>query len=80
MVEIPYQFKPYPFLEIGNAPEGKLSFIEDGDEVWQLGQAELSALSDFLADKPHFMGERPSTASACGRATTATSRAARSHF
>ncbi|GAB4567660.1 MAG: glutathione S-transferase family protein [Haliangiales bacterium] len=177
MVEILYQLKPYPFLEIGNAPKGKLPFIDDGDtrvadstfiiehlertrgcslddhlspgeraiayglrvmmeehlywatmqvrwriddnwksfmnelfgdfpdqdmlagvlpkvreavlqsmsghgmgrhsvdEVWRLGQADLSALSDFLADKPYFMGERPSTLDATAYAFITGARA-----
>jgi glutathione S-transferase len=31
------------------------------DEIFHLGKQDLTALSDFLADKPFFMGERPTT-------------------
>lgn len=31
------------------------------DEVYQIGALDLQALSDFLADKPFFMGNQPTT-------------------
>jgi glutathione S-transferase len=31
------------------------------DEIFQLGKQDLSALSDYLADKPFFMGDEPTT-------------------
>src|SRR5262249_31162222 len=30
-------------------------------EIYQIGKADLSALSAFLADKPYFMGEQPTS-------------------
>jgi glutathione S-transferase len=30
-------------------------------EIYQIGIADVTALSDFLADKPFFMGDRPTT-------------------
>jgi glutathione S-transferase len=30
-------------------------------EIFELGKTDLTALSDFLADKPFFMGEQPTT-------------------
>jgi glutathione S-transferase len=34
------------------------------EEVYQLGIADITAVSDFLANKPFFMGEKPTTADA----------------
>ena len=31
------------------------------DEIFHLGRQDLTALSDFLSDKPFFMGDRPTT-------------------
>ena len=31
------------------------------EEVFHLGQLDLQALADFLADKPYFMGDRPTS-------------------
>lgn len=31
------------------------------EEIWRLGMADLEAISDFLADKPYFMGWHPTT-------------------
>lgn len=31
------------------------------DEIWRMGMTDLEALSDFLADKPYFMGGHPSS-------------------
>lgn len=31
----------------------------DSEEIFQLGRADLDALSDFLANKPYFMGDKP---------------------
>lgn len=38
------------------------------DEIFQIGNRDLDALSEFLGGKPYFMGEQPTTfdASACG--------------
>lgn len=33
-------------------------------EIYQLGKKSLTALSDFLTDKPYFMGDRPTTVDA----------------
>lgn len=30
-------------------------------EIFQLGRADLDAIADFLADKPYFMGDRPTS-------------------
>lgn len=29
------------------------------DEVWHIGKADVTAMADFLGDKPYFMGEKP---------------------
>jgi glutathione S-transferase len=29
------------------------------EEIFQLGKKDLKTLSDFLADKPYFMGDKP---------------------
>ena len=34
-------------------------------EIFHLGKQDLSALSDFLADKPFFMGDTPTALDAC---------------
>lgn len=31
------------------------------EEIFQLGRIDLDALSDFLADKPYFMGDKPTS-------------------
>lgn len=31
------------------------------DEIYRVGQQELTALSDFLGEKPYFMGGKPTT-------------------
>ncbi|MEE8264636.1 MAG: glutathione S-transferase family protein [Gammaproteobacteria bacterium] len=31
------------------------------DEIYRVGQQELTALSDFLGEKPYFMGNKPTT-------------------
>lgn len=33
----------------------------DTEEAFRLGQEDLDALADFLADKPYFMGDRPTS-------------------
>jgi glutathione S-transferase len=42
------------------------------EEVYQLGVADLTAVADFLGDKPFFMGETPTTADATVYAHTTT--------
>lgn len=34
------------------------------EEIYRMGKADLTAVSDFLGDKPFFMGDRPTTADA----------------
>ena len=45
--------------------------LHSPDEIFRLGKRDLGALSDFLADKPFFMGDAPTTldASAYGLLT-----------
>ncbi len=43
----------------------------DAAEVYQIGIADLTALSHFLADKPFFMGERPTSLDAVAYGTLA---------
>ncbi len=31
------------------------------DQIYRVGQQELTALSDFLGEKPYFMGDKPTT-------------------
>ncbi len=43
--------------QIYNQGTGRLNT----DDIFHLGQIDLDALSSFLADKPYFMGEKPTT-------------------
>lgn len=40
-------------------------------EIYQIGAIDLQALSDFLADKPYFLGEQPTTLDASAYASIA---------
>lgn len=31
------------------------------DEVWEIGKTDVTAMADLLADKPYFLGERPTS-------------------
>jgi glutathione S-transferase len=39
------------------------------DEVWHIGKTDVTAMADFLADKPYFLGDRPSSLDAVAYAT-----------
>jgi glutathione S-transferase len=38
------------------------------EEILDIGKRDIDALADFLADKPYFMGEQPSSLDACAYA------------
>ena len=31
------------------------------DEVWEIGKADITAMADLLADKPYFLGDKPTS-------------------
>ncbi len=51
----------YRRLIIGKQIYGQGTGRHKADEVFQLGQADLDALSAFLAEKPYFMGNKPTS-------------------
>jgi len=51
----------YRRLIIGKQIYGQGTGRHNADEIFHLGQVDLDALSAFLAEKPYFMGNKPTS-------------------
>mgnify|MGYP002151889790 CR=1 FL=1 len=55
----------YRKMIIGKQIYGQGTGRHQAEEIFHLGRLDLDALSIFLADKPYFMGDKPSSLDAC---------------
>jgi len=55
----------YRKMIIGKQIYGQGTGRHKADEIFHLGKVDLDALSAFLAEKPYFMGDKPTSLDAC---------------
>ena len=55
----------YKWMIIRKQIYGQGTGRHNADDVFHLGKIDLDTLSAFLADKPYFMGEKPTSLDAC---------------